>query len=170
VPSTFRGGDNFDTAKNKITEAGVQTASTSNVDFTGIPSWVKKITVSISRLSSTGTATIQIQLGAGGIETTGYVGGTAAIQGTNATGAAGSTTGIRLIATAVAATEYTGNVILTLNDAVTNTWVASGQLGTSTGLMYFTGSSKSLSGTLDSIRVTTTDTFDVGTINVFYEG
>ena len=55
--------------------AGTVVASTSGVaiDFTSIPSWVKRITVNLDGVSTNGTSTYQIQLGdAGGPETTGY--------------------------------------------------------------------------------------------------
>ena len=41
------------------------------------------------------------------------------------------------------------------------------------GGSYYVAGSKTLSGTLDRVRITTvggTDTFDAGTINILYEG
>jgi hypothetical protein len=44
-------------------------------DFTGIPSWVKRITVMVDGLSTSGTSNLALQIGdAGGIETAGYAG------------------------------------------------------------------------------------------------
>ena len=55
-------------------------------------------------------------------------------------------------------------------------WVGSGNIADNVTVGATTscaGNSPALSGTLDSIRVTTvngTDTFDAGTINIAYEG
>ena len=68
-----------------------------------------------------------------------------------------------------------GQSILTLCDVATGTWVYSSILnsGITSGLASVGGGNKTLSGTLDRIRITTvngTDTFDAGTINIMYEG
>ena len=57
--------------------SGTAVASTSgtSIDFTSIPSWVKRITVMFSGVSVSGTSNMQIQLGdSGGVENTGYLG------------------------------------------------------------------------------------------------
>jgi hypothetical protein len=62
-----------------------------------------------------------------------------------------------------------------IDNVTSNTWVSSHTLGSGTsltGLSGFGGGSKTLSATLDRIRITTvngTDTFDAGTINIIYE-
>ena len=65
-----------------------------------------------------------------------------------------------------------GAIVLT--NVTSNTWVAQGVFHMPT---YTVGNSaagaKTLSGTLDRVRITTvngTDTFDAGTINILYEG
>src|SRR5690606_32240364 len=55
---------------------GTAVASTSgtSIDFTGIPSWAKRVTVNFSGVSLSGTAFPLIQIGdSGGVETSGYV-------------------------------------------------------------------------------------------------
>lgn len=54
---------------------GTSQASTSGtaIDFTGIPSWVKRITVMFSGVSTNGTSVPQIQVGAGSVTTSGYL-------------------------------------------------------------------------------------------------
>jgi hypothetical protein len=55
--------------------SGTAVASTSgtSIDFTSIPSWVKRITVMLNGVSTSGTSIPLIQLGdSGGIENTGY--------------------------------------------------------------------------------------------------
>lgn len=58
-----------------LTQGTAQTASSTSVDFTGIPSWVKRITVIFNGISLSGTSNFVVQLGtAGGIETSSYLG------------------------------------------------------------------------------------------------
>lgn len=156
--------------------SGTAVASTSgtSIDFTSIPSWVKRITVMFNGVSTSGTSLPQMQLGdSGGIETTGYTSSIGIVSGV--AGIATATTGFLLAATSNwSATSVTyGQVILTLLDSATNTWVESGNLGRSdTSLFAGLAGSKALSATLDRVRITTvngTDTFDAGTINIMYE-
>ena len=56
---------------------GTAQASTSgaSIDFTSIPSWVKRITVMFSGVSTNGSSNWLVQLGtASGVENTGYLG------------------------------------------------------------------------------------------------
>jgi hypothetical protein len=142
-------------------------------DFTGIPSWVKRITVMISGLSTNGTSDPLIQLGdSGGIENTGYVAGAAVMTG----GSAGfsSTAGFPISGSWSASVLFSGIVTLALQDAATNTWTASVAGGRTDASGAFSGGGyKALSATLDRIRLTTAggvNTFDAGTtINILYE-
>jgi hypothetical protein len=62
---------------------------------------------------------------------------------------------------------------LTLMNAATNLWIASGVLSpTNVAGTIQTAGYKALSATLDRVRITTvggTDAFDNGTINIMYE-
>ena len=155
-----------------VLTSGTAVASTSgtSIDFTGIPSWVKRVTVMLSGVSTNGTSSLRFQLGdSGGIETTGYNGGGTRI-GATSVNAATFTTGFGFNNT-TAATLYSGNIILC--NVTGNTWSASGVLGGSaTELCNITGGSKTLSATLDRVSITRsgTNTFDAGTINILYEG
>jgi hypothetical protein len=68
-------------------------------------------------------------------------------------------------------TRYGAFVITNISS---NTWVAQGCVGeTSQARVTIVGGAKSLSDTLDRIRLTTangTDTFDAGSVNIMYEG
>ena len=154
---------------------GTAQASTSgtSIDFTGIPSWVKRITIMYSGVSTNGTSNWLVQLGdSGGIENTGYLGvGTflgATTSGTNYTAGFGFSVG-------GAGHILHGTVVLTLLSSSTNSWTCMGSLGgtgTAAGFIYSTAGAKSLSGTLDRVRLTTvngTDTFDAGSVNILYE-
>jgi len=149
-------------------------ASTSgtNIDFTGIPSWVKRITVMFSLVSTNGTSNLQIQLGdAGGIETTGY--GSSMTYIVNATPAtANISTGFLAGTYGTAGASYNGlTIISTLGS---NIWASSCNLCDAVSTRTFFGAgAKTLSDTLTQIRITTvngTDTFDAGSINIMYEG
>jgi hypothetical protein len=178
--TTLVGTDATQTLTNKTIQGGAITqatavASTSgtSIDFTGIPSWVKRITVMFSGVSTNGTSNYQIQLGdSGGVETSGYAGVCASVGGTNQAQNALFSTGI--VVTANTAASYTYQGAISINNLSGNVWVAQGSLGP-VGLSFVQtcAGSKTLSATLDRIRITTvngTDTFDAGTINIMYEG
>jgi hypothetical protein len=153
-----------------VLTSGTAVASTSgtSIDFTSIPSWVKRISVMFNAVSTSGTSIVQIQLGSFTIQTTGYV----AAAANDATGTA-LTSGFPLNDTnsAAAETKY-GTAIFSLLGS--NTWVCNGTLHTPNGnsaIVDFAGG-VTLSGTLDRVRITTvngTDTFDAGSINILYE-
>jgi hypothetical protein len=155
-----------------IVQGTVVTASGTAVGFTGIPSWVKKITVMFSGVSSSGTSIRQVQLGdSGGIENTGYVG--SAFGWTGGGNGAANSAGF-LLEGAVsnsAANNFSG--ILTICNFTGNTWVSSGTFcSQTTANQNFSGGTKTLSDTLTQIRITSvngTDTFDAGSINIQYE-
>ena len=157
--------------------AGTAVASTSgtSIDFTGLPAWVKKITVMFSGVSTNGSSIYLIQLGdSGGIENTGYLGsGSSVLNGSN-TSAVLQTTGFGIGAGTAATVIFHGSIQITLLDLATNTWCANGVLARSDLASTFQCSgAKSLSATLDRVRITTvngTDTFDAGSINILYEG
>jgi hypothetical protein len=147
---------------------GTATASTTGtaIDFTGIPSGVKRITVMFSGVSTNGASIVQVQLGdSGGIEATGYLGASS-----NLTSTSNSTTGIA-INYASAANIRHGSIVFT--NVTSNSWVANGNIALSDStFMCVCAGSKQLSDTLTSVRVTTvngTDTFDAGTVNILYE-
>lgn len=149
---------------------GTPVASTSGtaIDFTSIPAGTKRITVNFSLVSLSGTALMLVQIGdSGGIENTGYT----SIASGGATGAT-STAGYICTEVGNAAYTYSGSVVLSLLDSSTNTWSAVGVIGyTGTAQCVRSAGDKSLSATLDRIRITTTgaDTFDAGKINIMYE-
>lgn len=153
--------------------AGTAVASTSgtSIDFTGIPSWVKRITVMFSGVSFSGTASPLIQLGSGSPTTTGYICYGIYTGATNAAGGASFTTGFGLSLNAPANLYY-GHILFT--NISGNTWVGSYTIADNTSGTYYAaigGGNVTLSGTLDRVRITTsgTDTFDAGSINILYE-
>jgi len=147
-------------------------------DFTGIPSWARRVTLIFDSVSTSGSSVPQIRLGtlAGGIEASGYSQANGQIVNAGATVASNSpTTGFGLNGNIWSSgVIVVGKLEFVLLNSSSNLWVVSGVLArTDSGGLELLGGSKSLSGTLDRIRVTTvngTDTFDTGsTINIFYE-
>ena len=151
--------------------SGTAVASTSgtSIDFTGIPSWVKRITVMFSGVSTNGASPVQIQLGdSGGVETTGYFSDALAATVGGVTYAPYSS-GFALVGSAASVSRFG---MLTIVNVNSNAWVASGANGDNATFSGSFQGSKTLSATLDRIRLTTingTDTFDAGTINIMYE-
>jgi len=161
--TTITGTDITGTTIQGTIKSGTSVASTSgtSIDFTGLPSWVKRVTVMFNQVSLSGSSQVLIQLGdSGGIETTSYVGGTANIA---------ESTGFQIF---LNVNTRTASGLFVLTNLSGNIWVGGGttwntsETNTSAGV-------KQLSGTLDQVRITTvngTDTFDAGSINILYEG
>lgn len=148
-------------------------ASGTSVDFTGIPSWVKRITVMFDSVSTNGTSIPMVQLGdSGGVETTGYAGSVVTVSTVAASALLSS--GVLFQSSTYAANFVAnGAITFSLINSATNTWVFVGSIGQTTGgqLGHVAGL-KPLSATLDRVRITTvngTDTFDAGTINLLWE-
>ena len=154
--------------------SGTAVASTSgtSIDFTGIPSWVKRITVMLNGVSTSGSALPRIQLGSGSPTTSGYLGAQIGITAGQAVGGANISAGFDIQAFSPSASSlYSGAVTFTLTTG--NTWTGAGLVGqqASSSLGVVAGYVP-LAGVLDRVRITTvngTDTFDAGTINILYE-
>lgn len=154
-----------------IFQATAQSPLIATADFTGIPAWVRRITIMFNSLSTNGTSNYLVQIGSGSITTSGY-----SSQGfqTASGGLVGavSTAGFLITGTVSSTALYSG--ICTIANFSGTTWVSSGTLaGNAVGnINYFGGNSSALSGALDRVRITTvngTDAFDAGSINIMYE-
>jgi hypothetical protein len=154
----------------KLTSGTAQvTTSGTAFDFTSIPSWVKRITVLFADVSLSGSDDILVQIGdSGGIETTGYASASSATD-SGGQGTSDSTAGFighvgangRVFSGTMRIETFSGNI-----------WIASVSGGMqAAGIGVTGGGSKTLSGTLDRLRVTRngTDTFDAGSVNILYE-
>lgn len=146
--------------------SGTAVASTSgtSIDFTSIPSWVKRITVMFSGVSTNGTGSILIQVGSGSITTTGYLGASVGFTAVNYSSGFSDGSG------SAANTRY-GQIVLC--NLTGSTWTMLGVLGlANTANAVYMGGAIALGGTLDRVRITTTngtDTFDAGTVNLLWE-
>lgn len=152
------------------------TTSGTSIDFTSIPSWVKRVTVMLNGVSTNaaGAASILLQLGSGSVQTTGYLAYASGEANAGTTTTSVYTTGFGLLATGASSTHH-GHVVFTLISG--NIWICSGTANGLDGagsLAYGrqVSGNVTLSGALDRVRLTTsngTDTFDAGSVNILYE-
>tara|TARA_B110000971_G_scaffold121407_1_gene124329 strand:- start:192 stop:788 length:597 start_codon:yes stop_codon:yes gene_type:complete len=146
----------------------VATTSGTAIDFTGIPSWVKRITLLFSGVSTNGAANYFVRIGSGSIQATGYT-STATYMTTGPSTASDTTSFI--IRADNAANNICGAMVM--YNISGNTWVEEWTGGaTGTNQSYLGGGAVTLTGALDQLRLTTsngTDTFDAGLINIMYE-
>ena len=155
--------------------SGTAVASTSgtSIDFTSIPSWVKRVTVMFNGVSTNGSSIMQIQLGdSGGVETTSYSAMVSNVQTTsNTTRGATATSGF-ILQHAGGSSEVILGGAAVFSSFGSNSWVCYGALYVDTSGLNTLSGIKTLSATLDRVRITTvngTDTFDAGSINILYE-
>jgi hypothetical protein len=152
--------------------SGTAVASTSgtSIDFTGIPSWVKRVTVMLSGVSTSGTSGMVLRAGtSGGIDLTNYASNRGTINNTGVF-VITTTTSVDFASPASAAVLQKGNI--TLVNISGNTWVVNSAVSDTGTQISTTTAVISLTGVLDRVRVTTvngTDTFDAGSINILYE-
>jgi hypothetical protein len=152
--------------------AGTAVASTSgtSIDFTSIPSWVKRITVMLNGVSTNGSSVSLIQLGSGSVQTSGYgSNGSNLIAGVST---ASYSTGFGLASSQSAGFGYCGSAVFTLlgSNIWTMTFVGIAVAGSAQ--QQLASGSVTLGGALDRVRITTvngTDMYDAGSINIMYE-
>ncbi len=172
---TITGTTTFSGGVSGNIKSGTAVASTSgtSIDFTGIPSTAKRITVMFNVVSTSGTSPILVQIGATTITTSGYSSGSGAVS-TITAGATGGTSsaagfviygssGAGVISGAMVITVYNGTTYL-----ATHTAYNSGVNNTPAG----SGISPSIGAAIDRVRITTTngtDTFDAGSVNILWE-
>ena len=165
-------GASMSSMASSVITSGTSQASTSGtaIDFTGLPSWVKRITVMFNGVSTSGTSVVLIQLGSGSFTTSGYTGSGAGFAGAGS-GYTLYTTGFGVGSDGNAAYTRQGSFLIT--NQTGNSWICSGTCGMSDAARLQTSNGAvTLGGVLDRVRITTvngTDTFDAGSINILYE-
>jgi hypothetical protein len=147
--------------------------SGTSIDFTGIPSWVKRVTVTGINVSTSGTSIVCLRLGtSSGVASAGYVSNHNTFNG-NTVSNNGAGTGEFAISgniTAADIRQFSATIIQNSGNA----WVFSSVAAATnaTGNTSIAAGAIILGGTLDRVRITTvngTDTFDAGSINIMYE-
>lgn len=154
----------------RVTSAAVATTSGTSFDFTGIASWATKIVVHFNGVSLSGTDNILVQIGAGSVDTTGYVSSGALLIDVTNPSIVTSTAGM-IVAVASATASISGDMIINLEDTANNIWVGSHIFGANASRVATGGGTKTLSGALDRVRVTRngSNTFDAGSISISWE-
>ncbi len=157
-----------------VITSGTAVASTSGtaIDFTSIPSWVKRIVIMYSGVSTNGTANGQVQLGTGATPTYTTSGYASTLSSLLVSSAATSNASTGLVNTGPSAASQVCSGQFILCNLSGNLWVSQGVIGASAATRTWVHSgSISLGAALTAVRITTTstDTFNAGTINILYE-
>jgi hypothetical protein len=158
-----------------ITSGTAVTPSGTAVDFTSIPSWVKRITVLFSVVTTSGTDPMLIQLGtSSGVVATGYT-SVSSVIGTGVNTLTNTTGFILAPSAAFIVAGHTFSGSFSLNLIGSNIWTLSGTIcAPDQPYTYTSTGTKTLAAVLDRVRITTagtpaTNTFNAGTINILYE-
>ena len=151
-----------------MTSETAKSATGTSVDFTSIPSWVKRITILFNGVSvDSGTVGYPIiQIGdSGGLETAGYTGRLLdSYYGISAE----FTSGFNTYYSSAASVTSTMSATITLIGS--NTWIYSMLAVSPDARLWYACGVKQLSATLDRLSVKPhTGNFDAGTINIIYE-
>lgn len=152
-------------------DTNVSTSSGTQAAWTGIPDWVKIVTISFDAVSTNGSNDMLLQLGtASAYINTGYKSGSIAVDSAGAGTWSTATNGF-VIKRAAAANSYSG--VVTLVNRTANLWTASGSLydvGSGSRMIHLAGD-VTLGATLTRIRVIMdgANTFDSGNINIIYQ-
>lgn len=156
---------------------GTMQSSTSGtaINFTGIPSYARKVTLLFNGVSQSSASDILVQLGVSTTATTsGYTHGQSVLVFTGGpTTVTTSSAGIPIL-NFLPSYIITGQLVINKLDASGNTWLATGQFTTTAGAIGAITSTGvvSLSGAPGMVRVTTaagTAAFDLGSINIVIE-
>jgi hypothetical protein len=154
---------------NRLYQATSVTASGTSISFTSVPSWAKRITITLSGVTLSVADTLQVQIGpSGGLETTGYTGLSAAIIGGG--GAVMTTSGFTCNGMGTATGPWSGTAILMNSSG--NIWEGTVTLSTTSGTnIVLAIGAKSLAGILTQISLKGVggQTFSGGTVAIYYE-
>lgn len=165
-------------SRSRIVSGPVRTTTSgTTVDFTDIPSWAKRITLTLAGVSVNGTSPILVRLGdSGGVEASGYSGTSSLVYGAGSLiSSLAHSTGFTLAGqdTSADSVDLHGSIVFTVLDSTTNTWTCAGNVSrTDFPVSCYTSGSKTLSATLDRLQVTTPagNLFDAGKASIVYEG
>lgn len=151
-----------------VTGQTLATTSGTAATLTGIPSWVKRVTIVLNSVANSDTNYLSLQLGSGSVQTTGYAGSLGGVY-SGTPSSLGDTAANFYIANNVANTPLNG--IITFINVGSNTWVMSGQISNNTARVNMSNGVVTLSGVLDRINLlgSSGGSFSAGSINILYE-
>ena len=165
VQEYYDDGERVETSKLDTEQA---TTTGTSFDFTSPFATVTKVEVLFRGTGLDGSENILVQVGpSGGVVTSGYVSGSAAVNA----GAQTYDTSTAGMILAIGSQVATGIMTLVLSDAVNNDWVASHSADSTTAGIVGAGDI-SLSGVLNKLTILDTggDSFDAGSVNVRWTG
>jgi hypothetical protein len=167
-------GNGQEYSPNINVETAVSLSGQTSVDFTGIPTAARRITLMLIGVSTSGTAPVLVRIGdSGGFENTGYAGACTSINGaTAATTNPTASFEINFGAGDTAAASRHGKIVLDRATPGGVGWVASGIVTLSnTNATSILSGRKDLSDVLDRVRIIMdgVQTFDAGVVNVSWE-
>ena len=156
-----------------ITQGTVVAATSgTSIDFTGIPSWVKRITVMFNGVGLNAGSEFQIQIGSGSVISTGY-GSSSARLNAGGTGlpAASFTSGFQ-VTNGYSSGTINGFAFIVAMPSLSYGYSSNIGFGTSNNTVGTSTGVVTLSGVLDRVRITSvsgTAAFNAGSINILYE-
>jgi hypothetical protein len=147
----------------------IATTSGTSHDFTGIPSWAKRITLMLVGASITSSGRMLVQLGSGSFTTSGYSESVSVASAQTSTVFSVSSTAGCVIYNGNPGTATQVHMVFTLVSG--NTWLST-HTGSRSGWSLVGSAYVTLGGVLDRVRLTTdvgTDPFNAGSVNILYE-
>jgi hypothetical protein len=153
----------------------VSLSGTSVTLATGLPSWVRRITVIFNGFTINGNTDTLVQLGTGSgptYVTSGYSSTSGRFNYSSGTGGGSSTTGLSICTIGSASGNVSGSMVI--HNISGNIWVGNHQLG-AVGYpnALVGGGVVTLGAVLTAIRLVSADgssSFTAGTANILYEG
>jgi hypothetical protein len=154
------------------TATAVASTSGTSIDFTGIPAFVKRITVMMQGMSTSGGSYKQIRFTDSVLKTSGYTSTSSLIYGNNLCITEAATTGF-FIRSDGASEALNGCYVFNLLNPSTFLWSGFGVVSDSGSRSWQQSGVVTMASAVTAVRITTvngTDTFDAGSINIMYEG
>ena len=169
-------GSVWSSAQKIVRPTAVNAAGQASVAWTGLPSWVKRITVNVNnlRVNSTTTSPIYIQLGTGATPTyvtSGYTGAASSLL--SAPNAVTFTLGFGIASNPATTGTFFGTY--TITNITGNGWTFAGNTARGDiAALYVGGGYVDAAAALTAVRLTLSTptpslTFTSGSVNLFYE-
>ena len=165
-------GSTWSSTQKIVRGASVSPSGTLAAAFTNLPSWVKRVTVQFSALTSaTANATMVVQLGTGATPTyttSGYVGILGQTFNGSASAATAFSSGFIINASFAANSPLYGTV--TLTNLTGTSWIGTVNLGRTGTLMSGNGGGViDIGATLTAVQILSSANYNGGTVNILYE-
>jgi hypothetical protein len=165
-------GTNWSSTAKIVQPASVSPSGTAAASFTGLPSWVKRVVLQFSALTSaTAGATMVVQLGTGATPTyttSGYTGALGLTFNGTASAASALSSGFTINTGYAANAAIYGTV--TLTNLTGNTWIGNMNFGRTGTLMSGGGGGIiALGATLTAVQILSSANYNGGTVSILYE-